>query len=74
MAFDGFPIDNQVLASLNNIDLSPGMNGRTRSMSAQDFSCIPNPLYIIYGQMGDSRKALEILEQMVERDPLYRPA
>jgi len=33
-----------------------------------------NWLQIAYGENGENRLALEILEQMVDRDPLYRPA
>jgi len=33
-----------------------------------------NWLQIAYGENGENRRALEILEQMVDRDPLYRPA
>jgi len=33
-----------------------------------------NWLQIAYDENGENRRSLEILEQMVERDPLYRPA
>ncbi len=33
-----------------------------------------NWLQISYSDIGENRRALEILEQMVDRDPLYRPA
>jgi len=33
-----------------------------------------NWLQIVYGEVGENRLSLEILEQMVDRDPLYRPA
>jgi tetratricopeptide (TPR) repeat protein len=32
-----------------------------------------NWLQIVYSEMGERRRALEILEQMVDRDPLYPP-
>jgi TolB-like protein/Tfp pilus assembly protein PilF len=32
-----------------------------------------NWLQVIYGQTGDNRRAMAILEEMVERDPLYPP-